>query len=244
MKKHISTKNSLIIISILIILLTSSCASVHPGYDVLPTKEIALKNISISSEFPHSLRSENYLYATFTFENMGNDWTQVKDVKIDLGDEKLNRETQILLGAPLNAWANGINLKSAVDDYNRQLLYTMIYLGGMGVAIAGGMKGNSGTAMTGLATSTAALGLSVADSIRGKLLDIENTSSSSSNNYLINSSFLIPPKMFIRKWIVLYNPHNEFPDNFKMNIRASDDKVMEYLVIRRMPPQKQEYNAI
>jgi hypothetical protein len=195
----------LLIQSILLVTFLS-CASMdysNIGYELnsdnTPTNNEHTKlGLKISAEEDEKLESEYFGVINFSFVNSSQEWIYIKNIKLDFGSDLINNNVRIISGRDILAWKESTILRNKIDEYNMNL-----FLGSL--AVTGAMLSTSGNTNIKTAGNTLLLG-SLASLTVKEISDSYNKIQYSSifpTNHLLNGDFIIPPGLFIKKWIVL-----------------------------------------
>jgi hypothetical protein len=183
----------------------SSCTSVHYNYlSTIVEYEGEKSKLVISSKIDEKLSSDNLGMMYLTFENQGDKYIRISDLKIDFNNIIANNNIYVVQGADLTAWQEGIQLKSLVDNHNRSMVYLGLIGLGAAAAIAGSASENDGLTAAG----TTVL-LATASSI-----EIDNYSAMNDyvmnpvvypENHLFHSTIIVPPGLSARRWILFHS---------------------------------------
>jgi hypothetical protein len=136
--------------------------------------------------------STNYFGALdFVIENKSDQWMVLKDVKVSFLTPEQNKNIGIIAGSYFNAWSQGT---TNLQEYNRKKAAIFGAILGSALMVKGGTQTERGT---GAIVSS----LSIAELASAK--NYKEVVASLPPDHLLSSDILIPPGLFIKRWLVL-----------------------------------------
>lgn len=195
------------------LILISGCASVHSGYYAKQIdqtgKEVKGKQtklgLIVSGIENVNLSSTYFGVIDFTFENKSQEWIRIKSIKIDFGDDKINQNVKFTSGNDLAIWFESTKKRNIINDFNTEMVLGAIAGAGLGMAAA---SNNQKVQNIGTATAIgAAASLSAYEF--NKSLDKIEKAEIFSENHLFAKEFVIPPGLFVKKWLLLNSKNHE-----------------------------------
>ncbi len=213
----------------------ASCASLHNGNyaqtidansankaaNSIGTKAPLKSGLIISGEENTELASDYFTALDLTFENTTNDWIRIKSVKIDFGDETLNKEINFPVGQDLAQWANSAQQRSEIKSYNTSLVLGAITAG---AGTVGTLSSDKTARNVSLATMGAG-GLALTATSLSKTSHSLGEAALVPKTHLLAGAFTIPPGLHVRKWITLYtrNPLKiPYASNVTLTLNEAD----------------------
>lgn len=218
-----------LILITLIWMLSLGCASVHPGKEVKSSSPI--EGLKLSAETQNKQEGEAHLIVTFTFENEGDDWLRIEGAEIVI-DEGAAQYVGVIEGDDLRDWTMAMEARLQLDQQNKQVTQaTLAALGGAAMAI-GAAQSNSrdrqNLMLLGVGTYTAVGAWAISDAITSSRKSAENPNFTP-DNYM-TTSFSIPGKLFVRKWVLLRKPSNQKITVMPVKIITQDGREATYTV--------------
>lgn len=228
------------IISILLLTLLASCASVHNGEYAQRIDKGQLKDttdkdspITVSGQEVVGLSSEHFAHFDLTFENNTNEWITINDLDISFGT-KLDGIVKIPVGEKLYYWQKAAVQRLEIAQHNTQMAMSALTIGA--AALAGGASYNGNRKLSKVAMGAMAFsGTAMTFQEIQKEIDQIELSELVPENHILHLPIYLPPKLHVKKQFTIYvkNP-SEIPyiQSFILNYKANDKKDKVLLNIR------------
>lgn len=211
--------------AITLMIAMSACASVHPGEmarrndgsSPLPL-DVSVNTIDVEKGSPFQL-------VQVTYENTSDDWVRISKAEALTGDSAKNH-INVVVGKDLVAWAEAVAAKEDLERQNQEILQTTALVAGAATSVAGAASGNETLETAGLAV---VMGTSV-----WAAADVFSARKRQANSpRLIPESHLyaetiVPPKMFIRRWILFSKPTNTLLPWVVFSVETAEGKKATY----------------
>jgi len=182
--------------------LLTACASVHKGNMAEQTGGDKVDGLLISAVELSDPSKEGFSMIAFNFENQSQEWMKFEKAEVEI-DEHAAKTVSVVRGKDLVDWSAAMAARQELQKQNREMAQLgLVALGAVAVVASGGK--NNGAALAGAGALGAAEGWALADAIRYGQMRAENPKADPDN--YIYSSFSVPPKMFLRKWVLLNKP--------------------------------------
>lgn len=192
-------------------LFSASCASIeyaNAGQQVndnnkLSDREVSDLGLKISAEENVQLGSDYFGVINFSFINTSQEWIYIKNIKLDFGDG-INENIRIISGKDIYAWKESTLHRNQIDEYNMKL-----FLGT--VALAGAFMSESGNKYAGKTGELMLLGAYSSLSVK-ELNDSQkkiNYPAIFPQNHLLSGEIIVPPGLFVKKWIVVNSRNHD-----------------------------------
>jgi hypothetical protein len=205
-------------------LILSGCATIHPGKPG-STVEGQQENLplKISAYTPDKSLGRPFQLVEVTFENTSVDWLRVNRARVIIdnpGETKLS----IVTGSDLRDWATAMNEVGKIDEHNESLLKSSALL--VGAAVSG--SDDSGVATAGAIAALGAYGWIVSDVI----VDAKNLAERSEKvpTSHLYSTFSVPGKMFLRKWVLFNKPATATITKVILEVETVENKKEMYAI--------------
>lgn len=239
-----------ILLPVLVVLLTYSCASAHSGNYAVNVKKPDAKtrlikpkalpskqNIIISGYEERSLASKYFTLLFFTLENTTSKWIEINELKIDFGSPVLNSEIKILFGKKLTSWYRAASKQKSIKQYNRGALLGVIAAVGIGMA---SVSTDYSVEKLGALGAISAMGIQSVGSVMNNLKAF-SSAKVVPTNHILSKKFLIPPGLFTQKWVALYTerPYKiPYVNKISLNYKTSSGEVKKTLLKFRSSDRK------
>ena len=209
----------------LFFLYLAGCASIHPGSKGEMISSKKKLELVVSVDKNDKLSDEVFSFLTFTFENEGNRWIRINKARFKFKDT--NKKSRVIVGDDLKTWAKGLENRLKKSDYNTNMALSGLILGGFLAAISS-KPGSAGSAV-GTAAIVGGTVVAAAKGIRDDITRLE-TPKAVPKEHLHHPKFSIAPKQFIRKWIVIQIPEDEFQDDLLLSLKTLDGGKVDYKI--------------
>jgi|GEM_PF-6600212 len=195
----------------------ASCASISYQHVGVPVKdgrpdslfargdESRSSPLKITMEMDEDLSSEYFGFFFFTLENKSDHWLVLKDIRYHFPLPAQDSNTQSISGAPFAQWYESMAKSLEIRGYKRDL--ALVGIAGVGYGLAALSK-NKTAQIAGAAVGTAALATSVHDAVETNLDALQNPSLMD-NQSLLADSILVPPGLFVKRWLLLNSTHHK-----------------------------------
>lgn len=225
----------------------NSCASYHKSeigfVSVNGSKFSEDRNgLIVSASLNEYFSSEYFGLIDFVFENKTGEWLNLHDISISLNNDKLDSTVKVTMGNELDVWLESTIDKKRIDEENKAMLRAG--LGVLAYSMMDASKNNTvkttgAVLLTGLMTSMVISGV--------KNREKFSTTVDLPAKHLFAGNILIPPGLFVKRWIVL-NTNNSTTKVFitKMNLNMKDDSNNSYDInveFRRMEDGPQVWQS-
>ena len=202
----------------------TSCASYQTGNFAYRESGKHPAAFPITAEVDKALASDNFIVINFTFGNLSNSWKRVKKVRLKFKDKKENENIKITVGNDLTAWREGINHKVAIDKYNRDVLLGSLAMAGAAIASTSNKSSNI---KAGLILTSASISVGATNELIDKI-DGLHRGAIVPQTHLYNP-FSVPPKLYIKRWVVLEVPPTiKAPNKLWFTVDYEDGTSAEY----------------
>lgn len=203
-------------------LITSACASYHPGKVAPPVhtgpSQLPLK---VSSKLLDAKKDDSNFLLEVTMENTSDKWMTVQAAQAE------QDKNDVILGKNLVAWAESKTYRDEVNQYNKKMVQGTLMLAGAAVILAAS-KDNQGLRNMGLATAGTGLALSAADGIE-RDIDAAEQSKKVPEAHLFTET-IVPAKMFMRRWILINKPSTSLKREFLMSVKNTEGASETYAI--------------
>ncbi|MGK5092534.1 hypothetical protein WDW89_11045 [Deltaproteobacteria bacterium TL4] len=196
----------IVILQLLIILINYGCAKIHSGNIATPVRsesnvpsQQGAMGLIVSGEENNNLSSPYFGVIDFTFENTSQGWIKLSQVKVYFENDTINENVQFTSGKELKVWMESTQKKVVMDLHNKQVAYGSIAGVGLGLAATGD---DPQTRNMGLAMYLGTFAALAVDSFQDQASGLEQTKVFP-QTHLFAKDFMIPPGLFIKKWVVL-----------------------------------------
>lgn len=216
-------KNSILVS----ILLLTSCASIHPGNFAKQAGESQNIPLVISGETIESELGSPYQLVQVTFENTSDTWVRIVESNISL-DDLNGSKISVVVGNDLKFWAEAMEAQKKVDDQNKEILQASLALAGAGTMVGGSIKGNSKAVVAGSAVLAGSSVWSAADGIT-KSKKAANQAPAVPETHLYSPT-TVPPKLFLRRWVLLNKPVTEEVHKLVFSIETEKSERATYVI--------------
>jgi len=166
--------------------------------------------------------SDQFGFFEIRFENKSNDWVKLEAGNVQLDSDAANANVEMVLGERLKYWNEAQELSNREGN--------VMSLLGIGALALIGQQNSSPVGE--LAKLSAGVGATIKtvsgiqDAYRGQLVP---------EGHLMHGSFIVPPAMAIKRWVLLYSPNgrsNEYVKNIGLSIKQNGKKLERSLPIR------------
>jgi hypothetical protein len=201
------------------------------------------KNIlDVSATLNEYFSSEYFGLIDFVFENKSGNWINLHDISISLNNENLNSTVKITLGSELDVWLESTIDKKRIDEQNKAMLRAGLGVLGSSILSASKnevVKTTRAELMTGVMVSTVLSGIK-------RSMDF-STKVDLPSKHLLFGNILIPPGLFVKRWIVL-TTYNDAARIYlaKISLKMKDDFNNSYdvkLDFRKMEDEPQIWQS-
>lgn len=203
--------------------LMTACATVHPGKDA---HSVSKESMSIPLKVS-GLRNTDYENSSMelvevTLENTSDDWVRIDNVEALIGNPAESK-VSVVQGQDLVDWATAVEMKARMDQYNRSLLTTSALI----AVEAFGSERNRPSIITS-AVLASTYGWVVVDAMRGDYVASRRAKKVPGNH--LTTAISVPPKMFLRRWILLNKPPSEKMDKLVFEVETVEGKKGVYAI--------------
>lgn len=204
-------KKIFFLFAISISLLFYSCASIHLhnfGNQVdemgnIINKKSTSSGLIVSGEELTEFSSPNFGFLVFTIENKSSKWINLKNLKVDFGNELRNQNIKFTSGKDLITWNEAITTQRRISDYNKRVFLSSLV--GFGELLIIGSEDED------VQRAGALIGFGALTSLSVDEFNKQKTYLKLSNIFpegnLFNEEIYVPPGLFVKKWL-LVNTNN------------------------------------
>lgn len=203
-----------VFLGLFVLLFLVSCAYKHSGGyakvinksgEVIQVGKKTNLGLIISCSENMRLSSKYFGMIDFTFENKTQDWIHIKNIKIDFGKKIINENVKIISGKDISRWYAAIERRIAIKDYNKQMVESVLL--GVGVGLSQFSRDINVQRAGGLIGLMAGTSLLINEFNQN--LDKLEKSKIFPKNHLLVEDVVIPPGLFVKKWLLLNSKNHE-----------------------------------
>ena len=203
-----------------------SCASYQPGYlgtsvSTGDEKQEVKPSLVVSGEKSSVYSTDYFAFYSLTFTNPTSEWKRIKSATLSFSPDIDNREGVILSGEDLGTWCSAIELKTEIDNYNRELFLGTAALAASAVSVKGGSKLSMNVSLAGASVL-------VLNEVITKKSDLERSELFPANH--LYRTFSVPPGLFVRKWAVVRLDRKDQPKEIYVNLTFTDTTTARYKI--------------
>ena len=188
---------------LLVTILLSACASVHPGKEALQIGGDMIPGLKVSAEELSDPSEEAFSMIAVTFENQSSEWIKVEKVDV-LIEEKYADKISVVVGNDLQSWASAMEARESLRRQNTQTGSLGLTLSGLTLAAVGAGAKNRGLLGAGVLAAVVGQGWRLSDSLHAWYAGAEDPKAVPSD--YVTQPFAVPGKMFLRRWLLLNKP--------------------------------------
>jgi hypothetical protein len=187
----------------------------------------------ISGEEETQLSSKHFGLINLTIENQSDQWKRVRNVRISFGGEDADSKAQVLVGKGLASWAEAVQHLDLIHRHNRGIVLASLALAGALVAGAGAAAGENIVGGVALGASLGAASALKVTELGDRVRDLENPSIVPAN-HLLAGELEIPPKLFVRRFLVVDTSNPETPrlEKLRLTYDVGDETEVVELAFR------------
>ncbi len=212
---------------ILLMVLTTGCASIHPGERAKNIAGDQIGEMIVSAEEVTNPMEEAFSMISITFENKSGSWLRIDEAEVVI-DPALADKVSLIKGNDLRDWAIAMEERARVENHNRQMSQLGLAFVGAAAAVAGSRSSNASAYQAGAGT--------VAASQIWMASDLISYSKSSANRpeatpaKHLENPFSVPAKMFMRRWVLLNKPIGQRITDLPIRIKTVDGRETKLMV--------------
>jgi len=210
---------------LIILIISSGCASYQSGNYADIVSGTHPSSTPITGNLDSALTTEHFALINFSFGNMTKEWLRVKKVRLDFRDENLNKKVNVVVGQDLVTWAEAINYKRAIDQWNKQIILGTIALAGNIVA---NIDKNSPLGHVGATTDAFASGMLAGNIIVDTINDLERAKLFPQTH--LYQPFSVPAGLYTNRWILLQIKKEDIPSHVYFDVEYLDGKKAKYSI--------------
>lgn len=200
------------------LLFLSACASTHPGLEAQVLKSDT--SITLSAQSVDVRENDAFQLIEVTLENVSDGWVRIEKADVII-NPNITDKVSVVVGDDLKSWANAMKFRLNKEQHNAALGQIALVAAGSVAAAASG-NSNSNTADTAAAVGAAAVlggyAWATVDTIKAVYRNVEGVDSTPENHLYAKMS--IPPKMFIRRWVLLNKPSNGYVNKVIIKVKT------------------------
>ncbi len=200
-----------------------ACATTHPGRIAVQTTTDKKLPIIVSAQSINTAARDVFQLVEITVENTSDSWVRFSREEVVMNDE-LKTKLSVVLGRDLHDWGQATAFQLNKDNQNRGLLQGAILGAGL-VAIG---SNNSDTAALGSAAASAGYIWAVSDIVKADMRKAEGVKGVPDNHFY--APFSVPPRMFIRRWLLLNKPANTLVSSLVVEFETVEGEKESYAV--------------
>lgn len=204
------------------------CASYQAGNYAEVVSGEHPEKAPISGLKDETLSTRNYVMVNFTFGNESDEWLRVKKVRLNFDDQEMNKNINIVVGEDIFTWAESIQHKVEVDQWNRDILLGSFAFVAVAASAAGSGSNSPELQVAGLGLYGASAGIIAANGIIDKVNELERAKLFPRTH--LYSSFSVPAGLHSQRWILLQVKDAIVPDHVNFDIEYLDGKRANYRI--------------
>jgi hypothetical protein len=199
------------------------CATTHPGNIGTPTSVNRKIPITVSAQSIDASSRDVFQLVEITVENNSDSWVRFSREEVAMSDE-LKTKLSVVLGRDLHDWGQAKAFQLNKDEHNRGLLQGAVL--GVGIVAAG--SNNSDTSALGAAAFAGGYVWAVSDIVKADFRKAEGVKGVPENHFY--SPYSVPPRMFIRRWLLLNKPVNALVTELVVEFETVEGERERYAV--------------